>query len=121
MSRVILVFAAIALTVYTLADCVTTEESRVRSLPPMLWMAIIVFVPVLGPLAWLVVGRSPSPTRAGRGRSQQQTRPIAPDDDPEFLAQLDRENRDRRRQALNGPDDDSDPRDTGRDEPGEPS
>lgn len=41
----------IALLLYTLIDCIQTDERRVRNLPKLLWTVIIVLVPFVGPIA----------------------------------------------------------------------
>ena len=55
----------------------------------MLWVFIILLFTLVGPIAWYLAGR-PHPTTGGRpgpGRRQRR-RPLAPDDDPEFLNHL---------------------------------
>jgi hypothetical protein len=96
--RVVLVLVILALTIYCLIDCVQSEEQKVRNLPKIVWLLLILIAPILGPAAWLAVGR-PQPERAGPGmqRPPVSRRPSAPDDDPTFLAGLDRTNEERRR------------------------
>ncbi len=80
----VLVFAApIVLAVFCLVQLVQSDEHEVRHLPRLAWGAVIVLLPVLGPVAWLVAGR-PLPGRP----PQRQTRVLAPDDDPDFLRSL---------------------------------
>ncbi|PYC67842.1 hypothetical protein C7C46_29840 [Streptomyces tateyamensis] len=82
----------LALWVWAFVDCLTTPEEQVQHLPKVAWVLIILFFGevLLGPLAWLIAGRrrgpftEPRPPAAARGRT------VAPDDDPEFLAWLDR-------------------------------
>lgn len=81
----------LALLVYCLIDVIQADESRVRNLPKVAWILLVVIFPFAGSIAWLVAGRPQAATAqrssAGyRGR----TRPVAPDDDPEFLAGLSR-------------------------------
>lgn len=54
----------LALLVYCLIDCVQTDSVAVRNLPKLAWVAIIVIIPIIGPIAWLVAGR---PGRASAG------------------------------------------------------
>ncbi len=82
---------AIALFVYCLIDCAQAEDSRVRNLPRWAWIVLIVVFPIVGALAWLVAGR-PDGFGAGRGSA-----PKGPDDDPEFLMNLEAESQHRRR------------------------
>ncbi len=86
MPRVLGVVVAFALLVYCLIDCIQADERRVRNLPRLLWMVVIVAVPVVGPIAWLVAGRPQwqAPWRT----PEQPTRSAAPDDDQEFLASI---------------------------------
>ncbi|MCL2089752.1 MAG: PLDc N-terminal domain-containing protein [Micrococcales bacterium] len=86
MLKALPVVVAVALFVYCLIDSIQADESRVRNLPRLLWMVVIVAVPVVGPVAWLVAGRPlwQPPWHA----TQEPTRPLAPDDDPDFLASI---------------------------------
>ena len=101
MTRVLPVIAAVALAVYCLVECVQTDRRLVRYLPKLMWFFLIL-IPVIGPVAWLLAGRPrasrPGP-RPGSGRGSRPTppprpaAPVAPDDDPAFLAQLDEQRR----------------------------
>jgi len=84
MIRPLAVLVAAGLLVYCLIDCMQADEHRVRHLPRLLWMVLIVVVPVVGPVAWLLVGRPvwQAPWSA------RPNRPAAPDDDLEFLASI---------------------------------
>ncbi|GAA3883684.1 hypothetical protein GCM10022381_27330 [Leifsonia kafniensis] len=75
----------VILTVYTVVDCAMFDRSRVRGLPRWVWIFVILFIPVIGPLLWLIVGRGRRRQAAGGGRT---TRSMAPDDDPDFLRGL---------------------------------
>ncbi len=88
----------LALLVYCLIDCIQTDSALVRNLPKPLWILLIVVVPIVGAIAWLVAGR---PERSARSRhvpwpstatagfpEYERPRPVAPDDDPEFLASV---------------------------------
>ena len=98
MPRLLLVLAILAATISCVIDCFQSEERQVRNLPKAVWLLLIVIAPVIGPIAWVTVGR-PRRERpvAGTARPPVQRRPAAPDDDPTFLAGLDRTNEERRR------------------------
>ena len=98
MPRVVLVLAILAATIFCIIDCIQSEEHEVRNLPKVVWVLLILIAPVVGPVAWFVAGR-PRPARpvAGPQRPAVPRRPSAPDDDPMFLAGLDRTNEERRR------------------------
>jgi len=82
----------LALVLYTLIDCLQTDEHAVRALPKIVWVFVILLFPVVGPIAWLVAGR---PARPGGGtppwgprQQHPRQRPLGPDDDPDFLKGL---------------------------------
>ncbi|MDA9786576.1 PLD nuclease N-terminal domain-containing protein [Pontimonas sp.] len=86
--------AAVAFTVYALVDLFMTHAPRVRAFPKAVWIAIVVALPVIGPLLWLLVGKSRGgPTKRRGTRS-------APDDDPRFLGSIDAESSDERIRRL---------------------
>lgn len=125
MLRVLAVIAAFALLVYALSDFATSDERDRGGIPKWLWVIIIVVLVYFGPLAWIAYSRSrrsaaapasgrPSfPGAPARGR-RRPNQPVAPDDDPDFLWRLAREQREqaRREGAAGAPDDlmDGDPR-----------
>ncbi|MFJ5598318.1 PLD nuclease N-terminal domain-containing protein [Micromonospora parva] len=88
---VLLFLVQIVLAVCALISCLSAEEGQIRALPRIAWVLIILFFPLVGSIAWFIVGRTPSPgARAGwpggtGGAQRQRPRPVAPDDDPEFL------------------------------------
>ena len=71
--------AAIALTVYALVDLFVTASAKLRAFPKPVWIALIVVLPLIGPILWLTIGKS-------GGRSS--LAPRAPDDDPGFLGTI---------------------------------
>lgn len=83
MTRLLPVLLAVALTVYALVDVVQSPPARVRTMPRLAWAGVILLLPVVGAVAWLLTGR---PSGGGAGR--RPGRPIAPDDDPDFLRGL---------------------------------
>lgn len=94
--RTIPALFAIGLAIYALVDCVRAEERLIKALPRTAWMLLIAFVPLIGPIAWLVTGR----VREGGQprRAATPPRPIAPEDDPDFMRSLeDQRRRERKR------------------------
>lgn len=79
---------AAAVTLYGLFDCLLRDRGLIRVLPKPVWALIILFIPVLGFILWYLFGRGSEdkPTRGTRPRGQ-----VAPDDDPDYLRQVDRE------------------------------
>jgi len=99
MIRFLSVVLELALLVYCLIDCIQTDEARVRNLPKIGWILLIIIVPIVGGLAWLFAGRprggvatNPFGPAAGRQAPGGRSRPgpVAPEDDPNFMRKLDR-------------------------------
>ncbi|MBX3196155.1 MAG: PLDc N-terminal domain-containing protein [Schumannella sp.] len=83
------ILIAVGLTIFTIIDIALIDRARVRVLPKALWM-LLALVAVVGPVLWFLLGRERLNPRGGRGGSVRRG-PKAPDDDPEFLRQLTRE------------------------------
>ena len=108
--RAALIVLILALTIYSLLDCARTpEESMPARMPKLLWIVIIVMVTVIGPIAWIIVSRvkAAEPTvwsskDGTRFRRAERPRPVAPDDDPEFLRGLEQDIRRKRHHGNKG-------------------
>lgn len=101
MLRVILILVYVALTVFAIVHCANTPESKSRILPKVAWILVIAFLPFLGAGLWLILGSGTFDDGANSNRPRSaKGRPLAPDDDPKFLAKLDRENRARKRKRM---------------------
>ncbi|MEU9506360.1 PLD nuclease N-terminal domain-containing protein [Micromonospora sp. NPDC048170] len=92
---VLLFVVQIVLAVCALISCLSAEEGDIKALPRIAWVLIILFFPLLGSLAWFAAGRERTvggPAGATpKGRilpARERPRPVAPDDDPEFLRSL---------------------------------
>jgi hypothetical protein len=82
---------SLVLSVYALFSCIQTRDEDVPYLPKLVWIILIVFVPFVGPIVWLLVSRTEGVRRERTARPGKPTaRPVAPDDDPDFLASLER-------------------------------
>lgn len=93
MVRILPFLISLVLTVYALFSCIQTRSEDVRYLPKVIWVALIVVVPVAGPIAWLLLARNRGASTRGAvpgTRPKAPIRPVAPDDDPDFLASLER-------------------------------
>ncbi|KKK07863.1 PLD nuclease N-terminal domain-containing protein [Micromonospora sp. HK10] len=91
----LLFLAQVVLAVCALISCLSAEEGEIRALPRVAWVLIILFFPLVGSIAWFVAGRETGGRRprtawpVGNGFAEtERRRPVAPDDDPEFLASL---------------------------------
>ena len=107
----ILFLVALAVWLYSVLDAMTADRELVRGLPKGAWIAVVLLTFEIGAIAWLVWGRPRGtaprarPRLGSTGRTAWPARPagrpgsgafgppgpVAPDDDPEFLARLDRE------------------------------
>ncbi|MCW2522347.1 MAG: hypothetical protein JWO63_682 [Frankiales bacterium] len=105
-----LVFVGIIFWLWAIFDSLTADRTRVRLLPKIAWVVLIVVLFELTPLpalAWVLLGRprgaksrQTSGLRTGWGGSAagarpgrttpSKSRPIGPDDDPDFLSGLGR-------------------------------
>jgi hypothetical protein len=75
----------VVLAIYCLVQLAQARSDLVRTLPRWAWALLIVLLPLLGSVAWLFVGRPQGPPRPNPPR---RGRPVAPDDDPDFLRGL---------------------------------
>ena len=80
----------LALTAIAMISCLSAEAGTVRGLPRGLWVVLILFVPLIGPVLYFVFGRPQRGDGLGTGVPPAPSRPLAPDDDPDFLYRLGR-------------------------------
>ncbi len=85
MLRVLMFLLPLVLAVYALVDCIQTPDEKVRHIPKIAWIVLIVLIGVVGPIAWLITGRQ---RNVGLPGSRRAPEPLAPDDDPDFLRRL---------------------------------
>jgi hypothetical protein len=103
MPRLLVYVVPVALAIYALIDLSRSEPSERAGIRPLGWLAIIVLLPIVGPVTWIVVSRT-----QGTARGEAQRRPTgptprtwpvrrpgpkAPDDDPDFLWRLEQQRR----------------------------
>ena len=100
MIRVELVFGLLvfALWVFCLLEVIRADDGSIRHLPKLGWLLIVLFFPLAGSIAWLVVGRAPrTPRTSHLERSMPQfpeyDRPgraaaSTPETDEEFLRKV---------------------------------
>lgn len=95
----VLTLLAVIVYLYAAFDALTAPAERVRNLPKAIWMIIVLLLPEIGAFCWFMWGR---PRAAVGARSRlspfswqnhgtapgAKARPLAPDDDPEFLRRL---------------------------------
>lgn len=104
-ARIFIALVVISLTIYTFIDCLRTPAYATPArISKVAWALLTLLVPIIGPILWLffkyqAVITSDKPISASDISERLRTKrtsshtPIAPDDDPEFLARLDARNR----------------------------
>ncbi|GAA0951914.1 PLD nuclease N-terminal domain-containing protein [Virgisporangium aurantiacum] len=113
MLRLLPLLLILAFTLYALIDCLARDEDEIRALPKVIWVLIILLFAPLGPIAWFLAGRPRGAAvrretgdsdeivggySLGSGSSAGRNgRPLAPDDDPEFLRRLGEQQREQQR------------------------
>ncbi|WP_258175006.1 PLD nuclease N-terminal domain-containing protein [Nesterenkonia sandarakina] len=83
----------LGLLIYSLVECLQTPRHRIRVMPKVAWIAVIVLLPIIGASLWLGFGR----VRAPKKGAAASRRPRSPDDDPDFLRQVEIQRRQRQR------------------------
>ncbi|MFN2517601.1 MAG: PLD nuclease N-terminal domain-containing protein [Jatrophihabitantaceae bacterium] len=94
----------LALWIFCIIDVITTPEDKVRNLPKIAWLLIVILLVDIGSIAWLVAGRvwNGEPRRPLAGtpaRPAKRSLARNPDDDDEFLASLRSRAEEQRRRA----------------------
>jgi hypothetical protein len=80
--RLVLFAIPLAVIVYAFIDVLMTRPHTTKRGPKALWAIAILALPVLGAVLWFIFGRPP--------RRRPAPHVVAPDDDVEFLRDLDR-------------------------------
>ena len=90
MPRIIPIVLAVAVWIYGIIHCVATKSEYMPGrVPKWGWLALNILVPVLGAVVWFVALYM----MRNAENEAASTTSIAPDDDPDFLAHLEKENR----------------------------
>ncbi|WP_047689204.1 PLD nuclease N-terminal domain-containing protein [Kocuria sp. ZOR0020] len=79
---------AVGVIIYSFFDCLRSDPRDIRGIRRGPWIAVILLLPVIGGILWLALGRpryAPASSQPARGKG--------PDDDPNFLRQLDEKRR----------------------------
>ncbi|MCY1216490.1 hypothetical protein D9M72_283630 [compost metagenome] len=84
MPRVLVAVAVLAIFVYGLVDVIRTDKHLTRGISKTAWIVVMVVLPVVGAALWFIIGRP----RGSRPAPQSYSHMTAPDDDPDFLRNL---------------------------------
>jgi phospholipase D-like protein len=87
MVYVLVALIALGLWLYSLVEVLTTDEADVRLLSKFTWVMLVLLTLIVGAVLWLVLGR---PGRGPVPAARRTSAPRGPDDDPEFLRQIER-------------------------------
>lgn len=79
MGRLVVMAIPLAIVVYAFIDVLVTPAHATRRGPKVLWALAVLVLPLIGAILWFVLGRP-----------RRKPAPMAPDDDTEFLRDLDR-------------------------------
>lgn len=80
-----LIAAVVIFTIFTTVYAASANPRQVRVLPKFAWVLLCLFVPIIGGLLYITIGR---PIDGDSPPGGKKIRPIAPDDDPDFLRDL---------------------------------
>ena len=80
-----LLAAVVIFGIFTTVYAASANRTQVRVLPKFVGVLLCLFVPIIGGLLYITVGR---PIDGDSGQGAKISRPKAPDDDPEFLRDL---------------------------------
>ncbi|MCW2756970.1 MAG: hypothetical protein JWO46_716 [Nocardioidaceae bacterium] len=83
----------LALWIFSLVDVIGTDEGRMRHLPKLWWLLIVLFFPFAGSVAWLVAGR-PTDARPRRSAYERAVPDYPEYDRPGRVAAVDQESDD---------------------------
>ena len=100
MVRLFVFLAAVQLVLLVLGLISSLSADRVRTMPRLLWVLVILMIPLLGPIAYFLFGRPLPPPREGSPVRRVTPRPTSPDDDPDFLRSMNTEQSRRDRELL---------------------
>ena len=90
MLRVVVPIVVLVVFVYGLIDLIRTDARSVKGISKPAWIVVQIVLPVLGALLWFLIGR---PRTSPAAPPASYRHPTAPDDDPEFLRNLEQRRR----------------------------
>jgi len=91
MLRVVVTVAVLVVFVYGLVDVIRTDPRQTKGISKPAWIVVQIVLPVIGAVLWFLIGRPRGTGPAPVSRSH----PVAPDDDPDFLRNLELRRRQR--------------------------
>ncbi|MET3810146.1 PLD nuclease N-terminal domain-containing protein [Arthrobacter sp. UYEF3] len=91
MLRVVVPIIVLVVFVYGLIDLIRTDARQTKGISKPAWFVVQILLPVIGAILWFLIGRP----RDGGAEATPATyrHPTAPDDDPDFLHNLEQRRR----------------------------
>jgi hypothetical protein len=92
--QILISLALIALTIFVLVDIITSDEWRIRNLPKVAWVIVVILLPLIGSVLWFAVGRAydqPVETLSFGVPRRQEEMPSHSVDDDDVDAAVERE------------------------------
>lgn len=85
--------------IYCIFDVISTDESLCRNMPKFVWLLVVIFLPTIGSVAWLILGRPQKAGLAPGNTSYRRPRaaPRGPEDSREFMSGIDDRSKELRR------------------------
>jgi hypothetical protein len=83
--QVALIVAVVIFQIFTTVYAASANRNQVRVLPKIVWVLLCLFIPIIGGLLYITIGR---PIDGDSGQGAKRSRPVAPDDDADFLRDL---------------------------------
>jgi len=90
MLRVVVPIIVLVVFVYGLIDLIRTDARLTKGISKPAWMVVQIVLPVLGAVLWFLIGR---PRDQAPPTTSRYRHPVAPDDDPDFLRNLEQRRR----------------------------
>ena len=57
MAQVLLSVVTLAVMIFALVDIITSDNWRVKHLPKIAWVLLVIFLPLIGSVLWIVLGK----------------------------------------------------------------
>jgi Phospholipase_D-nuclease N-terminal len=92
MLRVVVPIVVLVVFVYGLIDLIRTDPRQTKGISKPAWIVVQIVLPVIGAVLWFLIGR---PRSVAAATPAAYRHPTAPDDDPDFLRNLEQRRRNR--------------------------
>lgn len=80
----VLTFVDIAFMIFAFVDVLLAQNWRVRGVPKIVWLVIVLLLSPIGGILWFFIGKEPLDSESASAPRRR----VAPDDDPDFLARV---------------------------------